>query len=140
VELPEHIANYFAKRGMILEKDSGRDNVFGFYNEYVELELKYNENEGWGISMDSIEIHHQTMICATGIPTDERFDILMACLGLADFAFVPGGPTSKVCTITNGEFAYSLKVDGKTIYFQGNDNAEYFKKHYQMLGYLIQEK
>jgi len=43
----------------------------------------------------------------------------------------------KECKITNGENSWILEVDGQTIRFFGSDNAEYFKGHYESIGYLV---
>lgn len=45
----------------------------------------------------------------------------------------------KICRITNTRFSWILEVDGETIPFQHNWNAEYFKNHYQSLGYMVEE-
>jgi hypothetical protein len=45
----------------------------------------------------------------------------------------------KSCEIINGRFSYVMKVDGKTIPFNGSDCAEYFKRHYAALGYVVIE-
>ena len=43
-----------------------------------------------------------------------------------------------VCKITNDKFSWVLEVDGKTITFNGCDNADYFAKIYTKLGYTIE--
>ena len=40
-----------------------------------------------------------------------------------------------VCKITNDKFSWLLEVDGKTITFNGSDNADYFAEIYTKLGY-----
>ncbi len=44
----------------------------------------------------------------------------------------------KKCIIVNSSFSWILKVDGKEINFQGSENAEYFKTHYETLGYEVE--
>ena len=44
----------------------------------------------------------------------------------------------KKCEIINGRFSWILKVDGQTISFQGMESAEYFKNHYEALGYDVE--
>lgn len=43
----------------------------------------------------------------------------------------------KECILLNGKFSWFLKVDGEKIPFDGRDNAYYFKKHYESLGYVV---
>ena len=43
-----------------------------------------------------------------------------------------------VCKITNDKFSWVLEVDGKTITFNGSDNADYFAEIYTKLGYTIE--
>jgi hypothetical protein len=43
-----------------------------------------------------------------------------------------------VCKITNDKFSWVLEADGKTITFNGSDNADYFAKIYTKLGYTIE--
>ena len=43
----------------------------------------------------------------------------------------------KTCTITNGNFSYTMKVDGKTLHFTGSDNVEYYKELHERLGYRV---
>lgn len=49
-------------------------------------------------------------------------------------SFKPNG----ICKITNGKFSWVLEVDGKTITFNGSDNADYFAEIYTKLGYTIE--
>jgi hypothetical protein len=42
-----------------------------------------------------------------------------------------------ICEIVNGQFAWTLKVDKKTINFQGASNVDYFKSIYENLGYQV---
>ena len=44
----------------------------------------------------------------------------------------------KKCIIINGNFAYTLKVDGQEINFQEAHNADYFESHYKELGYEVE--
>lgn len=44
----------------------------------------------------------------------------------------------KKCQIINSKFSWLLCVDGEEIAFQGGHNAEYFKKHYESLGYKVE--
>ena len=46
--------------------------------------------------------------------------------------------TGGVCKITNDKFSWVLEVDGKTITFNGSDNADYFAELYTKLGYSIE--
>lgn len=43
-----------------------------------------------------------------------------------------------LCKIINDQFSWVLRVDGKEIPFQGLGNAEYFKEHYEKLGYEVE--
>jgi hypothetical protein len=43
-----------------------------------------------------------------------------------------------VCEIRNAEHSWVLMVDGQEFNFIGSDFAEYFKKHYTSLGYVVQ--
>ena len=43
-----------------------------------------------------------------------------------------------VCKITNDKFSWVLEVDGKTITFNGSDNADYFAELYTKFGYNIE--
>jgi len=43
----------------------------------------------------------------------------------------------KVCIITNDNFSYNLNVDNQNISFICSWNAEYFKDHYEKLGYKV---
>lgn len=43
-----------------------------------------------------------------------------------------------ICKITNDKFSWVLQVDGKTIPFNGSDNADYFADLYTKLGYNIE--
>ena len=45
--------------------------------------------------------------------------------------------TGGICKITNDKFSWVLEVDGKTIAFNGSDNADYFAELYTKLGYEI---
>ena len=45
--------------------------------------------------------------------------------------------TGGICRITNDKFSWVLEVDGKTIPFNGGDNADYFAELYAKLGYEI---
>lgn len=42
-----------------------------------------------------------------------------------------------VCKITNDKFSWVMQVDGRTILFQGGDNADYFVEVFTKLGYEI---
>lgn len=42
-----------------------------------------------------------------------------------------------LCEIINGRFSWILKVDGKTISFNGSSNAEYFAEIYTSKGYEV---
>jgi hypothetical protein len=44
----------------------------------------------------------------------------------------------KKCKIVNGEFSWFMQVDGNTIVFSGSDAADYFKTHYEGLGYEVE--
>lgn len=44
----------------------------------------------------------------------------------------------KKCTIKHLQFAWLLSVDGEEIPFNGGHNAEYFKKHYESIGYEVE--
>jgi uncharacterized protein YmfQ (DUF2313 family) len=44
----------------------------------------------------------------------------------------------KKCQIINSKFSWILKVDDEEIAFQGSRNADYFKKHYESLGYKVE--
>lgn len=44
---------------------------------------------------------------------------------------------NKICKITNGQFSWTLEVDGNTINFNGGGNADYFADLYTRLGYEI---
>ena len=46
--------------------------------------------------------------------------------------------TGGTCKITNDKFSWVLEVDGKTITFNGSDNADYFAGLYTILGYSIE--
>jgi hypothetical protein len=46
----------------------------------------------------------------------------------------------KICIITNGQLFWELEVNGKSISFQGDDSAEYFRDHYNSLGYKLEFK
>jgi hypothetical protein len=43
----------------------------------------------------------------------------------------------KECKIINSRFSWILIVDGHSISFQGSENADYFKQHYENLGYSV---
>ena len=43
-----------------------------------------------------------------------------------------------VCKISNDKFNWVLEADGKTITFNGSDNAYYFAEIYIKLGYTIE--
>ena len=43
----------------------------------------------------------------------------------------------KNCIIINGKFSWLLLVDNQEIFFSGFHNAEYFKVHYENLGYQV---
>jgi hypothetical protein len=45
--------------------------------------------------------------------------------------------TGGICKITNDKFSWVLEVDGKTVTFNGGDNADYFAELYAKLGYEI---
>jgi hypothetical protein len=45
--------------------------------------------------------------------------------------------TGGICKITNDKFSWALTVDGRTITFNGSDNADYFAELYAKLGYEI---
>jgi len=47
--------------------------------------------------------------------------------------------SKKECIIENGQFSYILHVDGHGISFQGAYAADYFRQHYQKLGYKVLE-
>lgn len=44
----------------------------------------------------------------------------------------------KLCVISNKQFSWEMKVDGESISFQGHENAKYFQKHYEELGYVVE--
>ena len=44
----------------------------------------------------------------------------------------------KTCKIINGLFTWTLEVDGMNIPFNGSQYAEYFKSHYEALGYTVE--
>lgn len=44
---------------------------------------------------------------------------------------------SKICEIINQKFCILLKVDGKEIALQCWIDADYFKQHYESLGYIV---
>lgn len=50
----------------------------------------------------------------------------------------PDSKPLKKCKIVNGKFSYYLEVDGRTINFDGGSNADYFKEHYESLGYEVE--
>ena len=45
----------------------------------------------------------------------------------------------KECKIINDPFCYLLEVDDKQIIFHGGFAVEYFKDHYEKLGYKVIE-
>lgn len=45
--------------------------------------------------------------------------------------------TEKICEIVNGDFSWTLKVDGEEINFNNSSSADYFEKHYKKLGYKV---
>lgn len=47
------------------------------------------------------------------------------------------GGEIKTCYINNDRFSWVLRVDGFEVPFQGHENAEYFKEHYEALGYEV---
>ena len=46
-------------------------------------------------------------------------------------------PEEKQCYIVNGYANWQLHVDGEEITFEGGYSAEYFKRHYEALGYDV---
>lgn len=46
---------------------------------------------------------------------------------------------TKTITIVNLPWCYVLKVEGKSIQFQGMASVEFFKKHFTDLGYVVIE-
>ena len=46
--------------------------------------------------------------------------------------------TQKICRIINGRFSWFLEVDGQKIPFNYGSSADYFKKHYEELGYYVE--
>lgn len=44
----------------------------------------------------------------------------------------------KKCQLINEKFTWILSVDGENIPFQGGHHVEYFKKHYESLGYTVE--
>jgi hypothetical protein len=42
-----------------------------------------------------------------------------------------------VCKITNDKFSWVMEVDGRTILFNGSENADYFAETFAKLGYEI---
>lgn len=44
----------------------------------------------------------------------------------------------KKCKIINDRFSYRLEVDGRSINFDGGNNVDYFKEHYESLGYEVE--
>lgn len=47
-------------------------------------------------------------------------------------------PTKPICKLVNDKFSWVLKVDGRSIWFDGSDNADYFAELYRNLGYEIE--
>ena len=45
----------------------------------------------------------------------------------------------KECILENGQFSWILHVDGLGIAFEGKYAADYFREHYQKLGYIVKE-
>lgn len=45
---------------------------------------------------------------------------------------------TKVCKIINDISSWVLEVDGKTILFNGFENADYFAELYTKLGYKVE--
>lgn len=43
----------------------------------------------------------------------------------------------KLCYIEDSQFCYYLHVDGQRIGFLGWEEADYFKEHYEKLGYKV---
>ena len=44
----------------------------------------------------------------------------------------------KICKLINGANSWRMLVDGKDISFQSSTAADYFKKHYEALGYTVE--
>lgn len=44
----------------------------------------------------------------------------------------------KICRLINERFSWILAVDGQEIPFQGGHNVDYFKNHYEKLGYTVE--
>jgi len=57
-------------------------------------------------------------------------------LGAYEFNTTKLVKSERICVIHNGRFAYTMVVDNVQITIGGNA-VEYFKKHYEKLGYLV---
>jgi hypothetical protein len=44
----------------------------------------------------------------------------------------------RTCRIINGQFSWTMEVDGETITFSGRSSAEYFQVLYEKIGYKVE--
>ena len=101
---------------------------------------------GWTRGMASTQKFVQSQLHNPGVENLELYARVVTELNPLAFIgvqqnveiLVEEDPGQKVCEIINDKFSYILSVDNARIPFQGG-NIDYFKKHYEQLGYKVIE-